>query len=84
MKDKKKLLDDIRKLKFATVDLNLYLDNFPDNKSALTAYNDYTNQLMCLKEEYDKNYGVLTNFGGGKSGYPWSFINEPWPWESGE
>ncbi|MBP2032237.1 spore coat protein JB [Clostridium algifaecis] len=84
MKNKKKLLDDIRKLKFATVDLNLYLDNFPDNQKALCAYNDYTNQLILLKKEYEKRYGILTNFGTSASDYPWSFINEPWPWESGE
>jgi len=70
---RKSLLNKIRELEFAAVDLNLYLDNFPNNRDAL---------LLSLKKEYEDNYGMLTNFGSSTSKYPWSWINDPWPWES--
>ncbi|MBV4420543.1 spore coat protein CotJB [Clostridium tyrobutyricum] len=81
MSDRKNLLNKIRQLEFAALDLNLYLDNFPNNREALSAYNKYTEKLICMKEEYEDNYGLLTNFGSGTSQYPWSWVNEPWPWE---
>ncbi|OAA91826.1 spore coat protein CotJB [Clostridium ljungdahlii] len=84
MSDRKKLLDEIRQLEFATVDLNLYLDNFPDNKKALSDYNMFTNQLIRLKRNYEDRFGILTNFGYSESQFPWTWINEPWPWECGE
>lgn len=79
---RRSLLNKIRELEFAAVDLNLYLDNFPNNRDALSAYNKYTTQLLSLKKEYEDNYGMLTNFGSSTSKYPWSWINDPWPWES--
>lgn len=82
--DRKKMLNKIRELEFAAVELNLYLDNFPNNKKALADYNMFTKQLMCLKKEYEMKHGLLTNFGYGQSQYPWTWVNEPWPWESGE
>ncbi|MCI1944268.1 spore coat protein CotJB [Clostridium luticellarii] len=82
MKDGKKLLDKIRQVEFAAVDLNIYLDNFPDNKKALADYNTLSKQLIYLKREYETNFGMLTNFGFSQSEYPWSWVNEPWPWEA--
>jgi spore coat protein JB len=64
-----------------TVELNLYLDTHPRDQRALRDYNAYTQHLMMLKNEYQRRYGVLTNFGNAQSQYPWSWINEPWPWE---
>lgn len=80
--DRKSLMNKIRQLEFAAVDLNLYLDNFPNNRAALSAYNKYTSQLLELKKEYEERYGILTNFGSSTSKYPWSWVNDPWPWES--
>lgn len=74
----------IKELEFATVDLNLFLDNHPQNQQALMDYNRFTKELMELKKKYEAQYGVLTNFGQSQSQYPWTWVNEPWPWEIGE
>lgn len=71
----------IQELEFAAVELNLYLDNFPNHQKALMDYNMYTQQLIQLKKAYEMKYGPLTNFGTAPSQYPWAWINEPWPWE---
>ena len=82
MRDSRRaLLDQIRAIEFMAVELNLYLNSHPSDQRALRDYNAYTQQLMMLKNEYQRRYGVLTNFGNGQSRYPWSWINDPWPWE---
>lgn len=82
--ERSELLGKIRELEFAAVELNLYLDNFPENQQALASYNTFTCELMKLKKEYEMKYGVLTNFGYAESQMPWTWVNEPWPWEIGE
>lgn len=75
------LLNQIRALEFMAVELNLYLNSHPTDRRALRDYNAYTQQLMVLRNEYQRQYGPLTNFGTAQSGYPWAWINDPWPWE---
>lgn len=81
---REELLGKIRELEFAAVDLNLYLDNHPNNRKAVEDYNMFSQELMKLKKLYEMEYGVLTNFGYSQSQCPWSWVNDPWPWESGE
>jgi len=75
------LLRQIQEVEFALIDLNLYLDNYPENQQALVDYNMLTQKLMELKNMYEMQYGPLTNFGYAPSQYPWTWVNEPWPWE---
>ena len=81
MMNQRALLHRIQELQFATVDIGLYLDNYPENQKALNEYNCFTQELMKLKRAYEMNYGPLTHFGYAPSAYPWKWINEPWPWE---
>lgn len=78
------LFGKIRELEFAIVDINLYLDNHPENQQAVDDYNKFTQELMNLKKKYEADYGALTNFGYCPSQYPWTWVTEPWPWEVGE
>jgi spore coat protein JB len=71
----------IQELEFAAVDLNLYLDNHPDNKNALADYNVITRELIELKKIYEAENGPFANFGCSESSYPWAWVSEPWPWE---
>ncbi|OFI05472.1 CotJB protein [Clostridium acetireducens DSM 10703] len=75
------LLRQIQELEFAAVELNLYLDNNPNNINALRDYNCITEDLMAAKKKYEMMFGPLTNFGYAKSKAPWQWVNEPWPWE---
>jgi len=77
------LLMRIREIQFLVIDFNLFLDNHPQEKQVLNEYNKATKQLISLKKMYEVKFGVLTNFGYSTSQYPWTWINEPWPWENG-
>lgn len=75
------LMNKMYELKFALVDLNLFLDNNPENKKALMDYNSLAEELKRTINIYESQFGPLTNFGCSKSQYPFGWVDEPWPWE---
>jgi len=75
-------LREIQKLLFYTLDLNLYLDNFPECDKATKDYDHYSRELKRLIWEYEKNHGPLTNYGSAYFQNPKDWVNSPWPWEN--
>ena len=80
--NKNDLLDSIRVYQFCAVELNLYLDNFPEDKNACEDYCKVSAKLDSLIAEYEKNYGPLRNFGGSFFEDPKKWVNQCWPWEN--
>lgn len=81
MNEQADLLTYIDALGFATIDLNLYLDNFPDDKKALELFNQYRTLKEQYMEEYERKYGPLTLNSDSLNAFPWAWKNGPWPWE---
>jgi spore coat protein JB len=79
--EREALLNKVREYDFATVELNLYLDNFPHDKEKLALFNAYREQLDRVTKEYESRYGPLTLEGDILNAYPWSWLVRPWPWE---
>ena len=74
------MLKKIKCLKFAIVELALYLDTHPYDEKALCLHNKYCKELKDVCDKYQKIYGPLT------IEYPcnkWRWLEEPWPWEGG-
>lgn len=82
-KERHHLLHEIQKWQFRAVELNLFLDTHPEDQRALGDYNQAVERLSTLRRTYEERYGPLTNFGWSPSGYPWAWINDPWPWDIG-
>lgn len=76
------LLVEIMKYIFYAVELNLYLDNFPNNTEATEDYRNISAKLDELVRKYEKQYGPLTNFGSASYENPKAWVNCPWPWEN--
>ena len=77
---RQEMIDQIKALDFAIIELGLYLDTHPEDQKALCMHREYCKQVKDLKDKYQKMYGPLTIF------YPcnkWRWIEEPWPWERG-
>ena len=53
------LLNEIKKYQFYAVELNLYLDNFPNNSKATNDYKIVSKKLDNLIMDYEKNFGPL-------------------------
>ena len=82
MHSKSKLLNDIRKYRFYAVELNLYLDNFPDNQKAQDDYRCISETLNTLVKQYEQQFGPLTNFGNSSVVDHKIWVASPWPWEN--
>ncbi|MGE5396613.1 MAG: spore coat protein CotJB [Chitinophagales bacterium] len=79
--ERKQLLVQIMAEEFTAVELNLFLDTHPEDRKALSDFNETVKKLNQFKAQYEQKYGPLTNFGYVTSEYPWHWVDEPWPWE---
>ncbi|MFD2673238.1 spore coat protein CotJB [Marinicrinis sediminis] len=71
----------IQEVDFVLVDLNLYLDTHPDDRDAIAQYNQFVQQSMNLKAQFQQTFGPLYHFGCSYSPYPWVWKEAPWPWQ---
>lgn len=77
---RREMIDQIKCLRFAIIELGLYLDTHPEDQKALCLHREYAKQLKDLEDKYQKMYGPLTIF------FPcnkWRWLEQPWPWERG-
>lgn len=82
MNDQAKMLTDIDSLEFAIIDLNLYLDVYPDDKNAIELFNKYRNEQNKLLYDYQNEYGPILLNSDSLNNMPWMWDNKPWPWEN--
>ena len=82
MNDQAKMLTDIDSLEFALIDLNLYLDVYPDDKNAIELFNKYRNEQNELLHAYQNEFGPILLNSDSLNNMPWMWDNKPWPWEN--
>lgn len=74
------MLEKIKCLNFAIIELGLYLDTHPNDEKALCLHRKYCKEYRELTDKYQKVYGPLTiQFPCNK----WRWLEQPWPWEGG-
>ena len=81
MNEQAQMLTYVYALTFATYDIRLYLDNFPDDKAMIELYNEYRRESDRAVKQYEANYGPILASSEATNHYPWSWKNSPWPWE---
>lgn len=78
--EKEELLEQVQVYNFALTDLNLYLDNNPNDMNAINLYNNYLTYYKKAIQQYEEKYGPLTSDNVNKENN-WQWDNNPWPWE---
>lgn len=78
---KEELLYNIMMYKFVLTDLNIYLDNYPNDTECIMLFNKYLAEEKKLSNQYEKNYGPLTVDNETMGTDYWKWIKSPWPWE---
>lgn len=81
MNEQAEMLTILDSLCFATIDLNLYLDNYPNDREAINRFNEYREQLNSYKQEYQQKFGPLLLSSNSLNKFPWAWNDSPWPWE---
>lgn len=79
--ERERMFLEFSRMAFAAHELNLFLDNYPDNSSILRLFNDYSNRANALSQEYQQKYGPITVSNSNGSKVPFEWVNEAWPWE---
>ena len=81
LNERERALYQIQQMAFAAHDINLYLDTHPNDSNAINLYNEYNKQEKMLNDAYERQYGPIDlSDNEGLSMTPWSWIDEPWPW----
>jgi len=81
MNKQAELLTYVDALTFAMIDLNLYLDIYPNDREALELFNQYRMQADEYTKKYESKYGPLELTSNSLNTFPWAWDNAPWPWE---
>ena len=80
MNEQAELLTKVDAYCFAAHDINLYLDTHPEDRAMINLYNELSNDSKRVIKEYESKFGPI--FVNSSEGYPWTWNNEPWPWEN--
>lgn len=79
--EKMEMLVNIGQMGFAAHELNLYLDNYPNDRDALNLFNKYSKMTLELVKKYESKYGPLMVSNYLDSHIPFKWESEKWPWE---
>lgn len=82
MNEQAELLTYINALGFSMIDLNLYLDIYPNDRNIIDLFNQYRKEKENLINEYESKYGPITLNSDSLNSYPWSWDDMPWPWDN--
>ncbi len=75
-----RLAEEIAALRFALVDLTLFLDTHPEDTAALSMFAEYRKALSTCLDKYTAMYGPMTVLDTDtKNGWTWGM--GPWPYE---
>lgn len=76
------MLKDINIVDFTVIELTLFLDTHPCDRSAIEYFNHYNRIRTQLKKEFSKTYYPLTlDYAEGNQDWRWA--EAPLPWEGG-
>ena len=70
----------IQELSFAKLETELYLDMYPECRSALNYHQKLRDQLEVLVTEFENKYGPITT--DGVVGDGWNWVKTIWPWQT--
>ena len=77
------LLLNVDQLSFASHELNLYLDVYPNDKSMIDLFNQYSQMTNEAIRQYESKYGPLS-VGNSKNNNTFEWEAYSWPWEMEE
>lgn len=74
------MLLNVNELSFARHELNLLLDNYPNNENALNLFNRYLKMENEAVKNYERRFGPLEVTSDNQTNTPFMWIDK-WPWE---
>ena len=83
MNEQARLKRKLYELRFAMVELSLYLDTHPECQRALSLLKSYRMMYKETLDNYRQKYGnLIITHRDSDSDTHWEWIKGPWPWEN--
>lgn len=79
--ERDELLINIGELSFARHELNLLLDNYPNNSKYLDLFNKYRELENNAVNNYERRFGPLNITSNDMENVPFKWESDKWPWE---
>ena len=80
--EQEKLYLDYAALAFAAHELNLYLDNFPNDRTIIRLFNDYRTRANQALRTYEEKYGPIVIRSEQLNQFPWMWEKLSFPWDN--
>lgn len=81
--EQERLYLNLSSLSFAAHELNLYLDNYPNDAQMIKLFNTYQQLAEKAMKEYEAKYGPLSMASNALNSYPWAWTQTKFPWDEG-
>jgi hypothetical protein len=69
----------IQNYAIAAIDLNLYLDVHPNDKTGIELFNEIMTRLKKATKDYEEEYGAISLGSDSMKQFPWQWLSN-WPW----
>lgn len=79
--EKESLLINLGQMHFAMHELNLYLDNFPNDNNMINKFNEFRGAYQKLLDEYQSKYGPIEITSPYMKNSPFAWSNDKFPWD---
>ena len=79
--EKDEMLLNVNQLSFAKHELNLLLDNYPNNSEIINLFNKYLKMENIAIDNYERRYGPLNISDKYLDKTPFRWVKDKWPWE---
>ena len=79
--ERDELLLNIGELSFGRHEMNLLLDNYPNNQDALNLFNKYRDLEEKQVMNYERRFGPLCITSNEMNNIPFKWESDKWPWE---
>ncbi len=66
---------------FAMHEMNLYLDNFPDDQSMINKFNEFRKAYDEMLNNYQSKYGPISINNPYMTESPFTWTKDSWPWD---
>lgn len=83
LSDRDKMLMLVQAYEFALVEVGLFLDTHPNDRTALAYFKQYRELKHQAVSEYTRRFGPITMDHMENDLSSWKWIDNPWPWEIG-
>lgn len=81
---RRELMQRVNQYSFAVIEATLFLDTHPYDTDAMNYFQKYRALRQEALQDYAKYYAPLLVDYAISENTPWSWANEPWPWEGVE